>query len=185
MAISNTTYFNTNCGNVISLNEETIKHLQAHPEAEALLEEAIAKIDLPREGGFLMTTVEFDRVIGTNACVKANEENLEKIFFSVRPGRELPTRVLIGQKPEPTNLFTILASKNGKQWNLVTGFTGPQAPREPHAPYFAEARDGRGQSEAKAFWTEHGLCLGDDWGKPFVSNWPKVIIDAAWDRCGW
>lgn len=168
------TTLTTACKNTIEINADTVAHLVAHPEAGELLEEAIAMINLP-EGTFLMTTVEFDRVIGTNACLPA--ENTKVLHFSVRSGRDVPTRVLVGQTPEPTKLFTILAFKGKDEWVLITGFVGPQAPREPHDAYFADKRDSDEFRKALEFWTSHGLCIGNDWGDIFVSTWDKVIAD--------
>lgn len=168
----------TACQSVIHLTDETLSHLEAHPEAAALLEEAVAKVTLP-DGGFLLTTVNFGRVIGSNACVKA--EDVEILHFAVRTGRDVPSRVLLGQTPKPTSLFTIIAGRGEDgEWTLFTGFTGPAAPREPHDPYFDDKRDSDEFRESVEFWTSHGLCLGDGWGEVFESTWEKVLeeIDA-------
>lgn len=172
------TELKTACGNTLHITDETRQHLLAHPEAAELLEEAVAKVTLPES--FLLTTVDMGREIGTNACVKAAD--VENIHFAVRTGREFPSRVLPGQEPEPTSLFTVIAGKQEDgSWLLYTGFAGPSAPREPIDQYFADKRDSNEFAESVKFWTENGLCMGNGWGEPFVSTWDKVLekVDAA------
>jgi hypothetical protein len=169
------TTLKTACGNEITLTDDTHRHLLTHPEAAELLEEAVAKVELP-ESGFLLTTVYMGRVVGNNVCVKA--ENVDTLHFAVRPGREFPSRVLPGQEPEPTSLFTVIAGRQEDgSWLLYTGFAGPSAPREPTDPHFADKRDSDEFREAVEFWTENGLCMGDGCGEPFVSTWDKVLAE--------
>lgn len=159
----------TACGRQITLTEQTIGHLQAHPEASALLEEAIAKITLP-DGTFLLTTVDFGRSIGKNACVEVNDT----VTFAIRKGRDVPTHVVLGiEKPE-TSLFTVIAyqDETTKQWVLITGFTGPSAPREPHDRYFDDKLDSDEYKNALNFWTTHALVWeADVMGEAYESSW--------------
>ena len=164
----------TACNNEIVISDETRQHLLAHPEAETLLEEAIGKIVLP-EGGFLLTSVEMGRTIGTNACVKA--EDVDTLHFAVRTGRDVPSRVLPGQEPDPTDLFTVIAGKQEDgSWLLYTGFAGPSAPREPHDRHFADKRDSQEFAESVEFWTTHGLCVSEGWGEVYPSTWAEELV---------
>ena len=162
------------CGTRVALTSATKEHLRAHPEAKDLLEEAMGMVTMPTEATFLPPhTVDFGRIIGTNACVKAADT--ETLHFAVRAGREVPSRVLPGQEPEPTSQFTMIAYKGDGGWVLITGFAGPSAPREPHDRYFQDKRDGDEFAASVEFWTEHGLVLGDDWGEVYTSTWQAEL----------
>jgi hypothetical protein len=171
----------TACGQILNVNDQTRQHLLAHPEAAELLEEAVAKVTLP--DSFLLTTVNMGREIGTNACVKAAD--VENIHFAVRTGRDVPSRVLPGQLPEPTHLFTVIAGKKEDgSWMLYTGFAGPSAPREPHDRYFADKRDSKEFAESLEFWTKNGLCVSEGWGEVYASTWQAELakIDAVREK---
>lgn len=160
----------TACGGEIVLTEETMVHLEAHPEARGLLAEAIARVRLPAEGDFLKVVVDLGRVIGQTACV---ETNCDVFLFAVRKGRTAPTRVVVGVEKSDTTTFVVLVHKDevSGQWVLNTGYAGADAPREPHDRYFDDKLDGDEFVEALKFWSEHALVWDETMGQPYESTW--------------
>lgn len=166
--------FRTACGGVILLTDETVRHLEAHPEAAALLEEAIAKIVLPTDGSdFFKTVVDLGRVIGQTACVEITDGSS---LFAVRRGRTEPTRVVIDVAKPDTTQFVVLARKGTLgDWLLITGYAGADAPREPHDSYFEDGLGDGEFEEALCFWSRHALVWDESMGPVYESTWTVEI----------
>lgn len=161
--------FTTANGGTINLSDETMKHLEAHPETGSLLEEAIAKITLPKST-FLLEEVIFDHIIGQSSCIEINPS--APAMFAVRKGRDLPTRTTIGMPKADTKSFVVIAAKKGSEWTLITGYAGSKAPREPHDRFFADPANRTEFEKALAFWDTHALVYEPEvMGTLFESTW--------------
>ena len=165
----------TACGNRINITETTRNHLKTHPEAATMLEEATSRITLP-DSSFLLTSVDFNRVIGQSACVEVDPD--DTILFAVRKGRHLPSHVTKRQEKVDTRFFTVIAYKNRRNgiWTLISCFNGPSVYREPHDRHFIDKHDGREFAEALEFWTTHALVWEEEiMDEPFTSSWDEVL----------
>ncbi|KKW43001.1 MAG: hypothetical protein UY92_C0001G0015 [Candidatus Magasanikbacteria bacterium GW2011_GWA2_56_11] len=171
------TSLTTACGTGINLNAQTLQHLEAHPDAAALLEEAIGKITIG-EREFVLEEVDMGRIVARSSLVDAPAiASDQPTAFACRKGRDIASRVLVGAVKPDTNLFTVIAGKQDDgSWLLYSGFPGPLAPREPHDPNL------KGNATELAFWCEHALVWEDGWEQPFESTWIEVIAAAAAKR---
>lgn len=167
--------FPTACGGAILLTDQTVRHLEAHPEAATLLGETIAKITLPTDGSdFFKQEVDLGRVIGQTACVEITGGSL---LFAVRKGRTEPTRVVIGVAKPDTTKFVVSARKGTRgDWLLITGYAGANAPREPHDRYLEDKHGTVEWTEAIRFWSTHALVWDETMGQPYESIWPVEIM---------
>ena len=163
--------FKAKSGGFIEVDKEAFRHLEAHPESLVLFPEAIARLDLPSDEERLEITVEFDRVVAKTACLAADES--DGMFFAVRPGRKLSSRILLSKEPIPTKDFTVIAEKVENAWRLVTAYAGKPAPREPNDPYFYNKQESKEFKDAVTFWTNHGLCF--DGSRAYSSSWEEEI----------
>lgn len=163
--------FQSKCGKKVIVSDQTQKHLEAHPEAMALLEEAIGMVTMPESGGFLLTTIDMGRIVGLNGCLPVVDNG--QMYFAFRKGRDVPSHVLVGIEKQPTSLFTVIAgiSDDGTSWQLYTSFPGPSAPREPHDPGVID-----NNAAEIEFWTQNGLVHDENvMGPAFVSSWADVL----------
>lgn len=171
-------------GQFIHIGEGTKAHLAAHPEALGLLAEAASHVTLPLlpyEGEVFKANVEFGRIIGRSGCVSARQVSMhEATTFAVRKGRNVASRVVMGEGPE-VSTFALICGFHGGAWRLYTGFVGDLAPREPHDKAFLMKHlDHPDWSEAMHFWAGHALVWDEDTcGEVFTSTWYDVIKDAA------
>lgn len=164
----------TACNNTISVDNQTVEHLQAHPEAENLLETAISKIVLPNRC-LLDVELVFDRIIGQSSCVAINPS--DSAMFAIRIGRDKPTRVAVDAKKVDTKSFVVIAHRTSIGWRLLTAYVGSKAPREPHDRYFAEPRNRAEFLNALAFWNAHGLVWEENMmSSPYESTWKKELL---------
>lgn len=165
--------FRTACGGNINVSGDARKHLKAHPEAGPLLAEAIAKITLP-EDSFLLIEVKFDRMIGQRSCVPIDPEAPAQ--FAIRIGRDMPTRVVLGARKLDAKSFVICAFKKGEAWNLITGYVGEKALREPHDRHFMDPSNAAEFKEALIFWNTHALVWEPEvMGEVYVSTWEAEL----------
>lgn len=168
--------YKTATGETINLNDGTLEHLRAHPEAGELLGEAIALVKIAPVATFVMQTLDMGRIIGHSGLIEAPEVRPdETATFALRLGRDIPSRVVVGVEKPETELFTVLAYYHAgdKQWNLITGFAGPGAPKEPTDRSLVHGNE----AELK-FWCRHALVHEEEWGEPFESTWNQVVEDA-------
>ncbi len=168
----------TGCGKELVVTERTQKHLETHPEAGTLLAEAVSKITIPTDGGFLLVEVDMGRVIGKSALVVATMIGPdEETLFACRKGRDVPSRIRNDIERPDTNLFTVIAGVHEGAWTLFTGFNGPSAAKEPHDDTLAG-----GNEKELVFWCTHALVWDEGWDAPFTSTWRKVLDQVAKKR---
>ncbi len=171
----------TRCGGSLVLPLWTRSHLKAHPEALGLLEELAGLLDLPRDGGFVLRTVDFGRIIGRSGAVPTAEVGLdEPITFARRVGRDIPSRVEVGAiGPEVTTLVVVAGALKGREaegvYTLFTSYAGEEpAPKEPTDPSLPRGAE---LDSALDWWRSHALCYqkGAGWETPFTSTWREVL----------
>lgn len=179
------TSFQTRCGGSLVLPPWTVAHLEAHPEAVGLLEELATLLDLPRDGAFVLRTVDFGRVIGrSGAVIRAEADGLDTpVTFACRVGRDIPSRVEVGvEGAEVTTLVVVAGAVAGREaegvYTLFTSYVGEEAaPKEMTDPSLK--RDGEEAYQAAlAWWQGHALCYpadGGGWGEVFTSTWREVF----------
>jgi len=102
--------FQTSCGGVILVPAKAETHLQAHPEIQKHLPDAIKRITLP-PSGFMSVEVDMGKVIGRKGLVQTTEVGIDSLaLFSRRVDREKPSRVApLGSVGEEVNTIVILA----------------------------------------------------------------------------
>lgn len=154
-------------GRMITITENTMKHMEAHPDVDlAHLAEAISKISY--NGGFLKTCVDMGRVVGKSSCVETDEN--DDIVYRYRKHRRGETR-FVKNKPEQdtTKMVVIITDHqlNGpvkrmfEEPILITSWYGDIAPMEPwdarrkhmSEDYIKECDD---------FWSTHALVYKED-----------------------
>ena len=129
-------------------------HLDAHPGIENVIAEVLAKVDLsgpdvanPEEGLFI-ATIDLGRVVGFNHCVETQPG--AAVLYEYRGAdRTWPTRFVLGRRPTPTKLVTVVLNRADGGYTLTTAWFGPLAPREAGDP-LATAAD-------KEWWDHHAL----------------------------
>ena len=118
----------------------------------------------------MLETVRFNRIIGENACVDLDPG--ATAMFAVRKGRDVPTHVTLEKAKKSTEKFTVIAFKKGEDWELITGFADPSAPREPHDKFFSDPANQAAFEEALEFWSTHALVWEEAiMAAPYESTW--------------
>lgn len=170
--------YRTKCGGVLVLPPKTKEHMAAHREVGDLIEEATARLQLPKDGSFLATEIDFGRVIGRSGCVATQPVAIgEKTLFAKRVARDKPSRVVVGREgPETTKLVVLaFADKAVRgQYVLITAYVGELAPKEPWDRSMVS-----GSAEAVAaleFWCCHALVHDPAvMGQPFEATWQEIL----------
>lgn len=133
------------------------QHMLAHPVSEDDLSNAIWQIELKPPFGFY--TVDFEEPVGFDNCVETSDS--DDIRMECREGREKPSRMVYGRKPEPTSLVTIgiCTDDDGKE-TIFTAFYGQRAPKELSDPRLTDEE----KAEAESFWANHALVAQEEPG---------------------
>lgn len=166
----------TGCGGKIFVNDETWKHLEAHPGILDLIPEIASKVTLPTDGSKLACQTSLGRAVGHSSLIKTQKIGLsETAWFSIRKNRMKASRAVPGAAPVDTDLVSIVANPVEKDsYELVTAWFGAMAPKEPWDPDLAD--DLRAYEESINFWCSHALvhdlAVMDE---PFRSTWEKVL----------
>lgn len=170
--------YKTACGGMIVVPPKAEDHLRAHPEVLALLPEAIGRVELPKDGSFLATEVEMERVVGRSGCVPMDAScGLDGLAsFAFRVGREKPSRVVMHLEGDTTTKVVVLAfasKESTRTYVLVTSFVGELAPKE---PWDRNIRSQEERQESLDFWCSNALTWDSSvMGEPFASTWRRVL----------
>ncbi len=167
----------TACGGAIVVPRKAEEHLRAHPEVREILAEAIGKVSLPRDGGFLAIEVEMGRVVGLSGCMEALRIKVDdQAYFAQRIGRDKPTRVLPGARGVETTKVVVLAFPargEAGTYVLVSSWVGTLAPKE---PWDANIRSQEEFQESLDFWCSHALVHDSEvMGPVFESTWEEIL----------
>jgi len=175
--------YRTKCGGAVVVPPKASYHLQAHPGVLQILEEGCALLELPTDGSFLTTTVDFGRVVGGNSCIPTETiKTTGRALFAHRHGRPGPSRVVVVEELPPTTTLAIIAfqsqdRRTGRRepgtYVLVTAFPGDIAEREPWDRNFGTEQEAR---KALQFWCRHALAHDPKvMGEVFESTWADIL----------
>ena len=170
------TSYKTECVGTIFVNDETWKHLEAHPGILDLIPEIASKVSLPTDGSRLAFQTSLGRAVGQSSLIKTQKIGLsETAWFAVRKNRMKASRVVPDAGPADTDLVSIVANPvEKKSYELVTAWFGAMAPKEPWDPDLAD--DPSAYDESINFWCRHALVYDPElMRKPFRSNWNKIL----------
>ena len=167
----------TNCGSVIKLSTNTHSHLEVHYKIIDYLPQAISQISFPnKQEDRIRMEIDLKKIIGKSSLINTEPITYNSdTYFSIRKGREGPSRVVLDEKPKETSIISIIAEpKDEKQYNLVSAWYGPIAPKEPWDNSLI--KDKKALDESLSFWCCHALVYEVDFmQEPFESTWDKVI----------
>lgn len=128
------------------------QHMLAHAQiTEELLHEAVVKAEY--QPPFQMMTINMDRIIGGCHCVSTSPE--DTIVWENRPGRTIPSRMVLNRTPEPTNFLTmgICRDRIDGLDTIFTAWIGTLSPKEIYDPRLEDNE----REAAVAFWATHAL----------------------------
>ena len=164
-------------GAAVAVPEQTIEHLQAHPEVGSVLEEAVSVVRFPR-GEFARLEARLGRVIGHDSLVA----DTESCLFALRKGREKASRVSLKRAPESKKVSLVAYWDEERELHvLIAAWVGILAPREPWDPNISSRREFQ---ESLNFWSSHALMWDPEvMGPTFESSWTLVLgpEPAVWE----
>ena len=169
--------YKTACEGKIIISDFVREHLMAHPEVYDLLDEAIAKLTLPTDGGNLAVEVEMGRIVGRSGVVATAPIGMDEVTtFALRPNRRKPSRVAVGvEGPEITRVVIYAGpTEEMKVYKLFTSYVGDLSRKEPWDPNLVESE----RAASIGYWTTHALVhIPNLMGDPFMSTWNDVLRD--------
>ena len=144
---------------------------ELHYHREDLHVEALAKITLPENSGFLRITIDMGHIIGVDHLVETTSD--DTIVYLKRGNRNGLSRMVLNRKAEETRFVTAILCVNtdpedpdflpgteGK-WVLATLFEGDPGEKETFDRAFAKADSdpevAKVLAKAWAFWAKHAL----------------------------
>ena len=162
---------------LVELSNKTLSHLEAHPKIIDYLSEAISKTSIPiKQKDRIRMEIDLKKIVGKSSLINTEPiTNNSDTYFSIRKGREGPSRVVLDEKPKETSIISIVAEPiDEKQYNLSSAWYGPIAPKEPWDNTFLN--DQKCNDESLHFWCCHALVYEVDFmQEPFISTWDKVM----------
>ncbi|MDD3661982.1 MAG: hypothetical protein PHG63_02850 [Candidatus Dojkabacteria bacterium] len=124
------------------------KNTHLTPETKNIIEEALGRIVFPDNEQFHISTVKFDRVIGTCNVVKLRKGDV--VFYARRRNRKGLSKFAKNRTGIKRKVLTVILLKPKSDiCVLVTAFVGKPAAREPYDP--------RVTSDDLKYWKHHAL----------------------------
>jgi hypothetical protein len=167
----------TNCGSVIKLSNKTLSHLEAHPKIIDYLSEAISKTSIPiKQKDRIRIEIDLKKIVGKSSLINTEPiTNNSDTYFSIRKGREGPSRVVLDEQQKETSIISVVLDPIvDKQYSLISAWYGHNAPREPWDNSLLKYR--KALDESLSFWCCHAIVYEVDFmEEPFISTWKKVI----------
>lgn len=165
----------TACGGKLVPFDNAAEYFAAHPEAVALLDEAIAKIVLPTDGSRLEISIDLGRPLGPAGCVEVADIGLDGAgLFAQRPKRPGKSRVVVLPDDEVPTVSTFVVvgkpMRNPGEYRLITAYIGTQAPAEPWGGKTAEDR-----ARLLEFWRTHALVWNDTMAQAEPGTWRQAM----------
>ena len=132
------------------------EHMAAHAAvSDAILAEGVGQIEIDGRP-FLMDTVEFDHVIGTDDCVAVTDA--DDVRLLQRKARRGLSRIVFNREADPTRLLTVgICRDDDGLLTVFTAFFGAKAPKEPW-----DCKNDSERSESEAFWATHALVYNPE-----------------------
>ena len=164
-----------NC--LVELSSKTQFHLEAHHKIVDYLPEAISKIFLSKkEENRIRFEIDLKKIVGESSLIKTEPITYNSdTYFSIRMGRDAPSRVVLDQNPLETSIISIVIEpKDENNYTLISAWYGRIAPKEPLDKSLI--KDKNFLNESLRFWCCHALVYEVDFmEEPFISTWEKVI----------
>lgn len=164
----------TKNNHTIELSERSAQHLKAHPEVSKYLSEAIS-LSTPESGKFQEVEIDLGRPIGNSGLVSGIQVTSgEPTTFALRNGRVHPSRVIVGNPGDVTNMLTIVIKPiKPTTFVLITAWVGGLAKKEPWDPNIKSPSE---KIDCLNFWCSHALSYKPDlMGEVFESTWDDVL----------
>lgn len=163
----------TGDGGRIVVSDQTKKHLEAHQGILPLLPEAVSRICLP-DGDELVREIQMGRIVGKDYCCETGQISRDTFTsFVWRPGRRGPSRVILIDTLQDTDLVSVVAKRvSDGEFSLITAFLGRLAPREPWDPWL----DSFEEMESLVFWLSHALAVVEIPRGLFWASWDQVLL---------
>ena len=162
---------------LVELSRKTQSHIEAHPKIIDYLPETISKTSLPKkQKNRIRMEIDLNKIVGKSSLIKTDPiTNNSDTYFSIRKGREGPSRVMLDEKPKETSIISIVVDPiDEKQYSLISAWYGHIAPKEPWDKSLL--KDKKALDKSLIFWCCHALVYEVDFmQEPFVSTWGKVI----------
>ena len=132
------------------------KHMEAHPIPDAVLKEAISKIEY--HDHFELFEVKFDRVIGKCSLVKVDEH--DTVEYYRRKGRfgETP---FVKKDPIDTDSIVVGICNSFTNLELPTIFTAFYGNKSLPEPWDRNIKTEEDRRASEKFWSEHALCYDE------------------------
>ena len=132
------------------------EHMAAHAAVtNAILAEGVGQIEIG-ERPFLMDTVDFGRIIGTDDCVAVSDA--DDVRLLQRKARKGLSRIVFNRQAEPTRLLTVgICRDDDGLLTVFTAFFGVKAPKEPW-----DCKNEAERTESDAFWATHALVFNPE-----------------------
>jgi hypothetical protein len=125
---------------------------------QALLAEAIQKIEFGLDNTSRIITVDLKRVIGYEACIPTTPK--DKIVLARIPGQAHPSRIVCYKNPIPTTKLTLdlsISTTGENMDGLLTvnaAYYGEEIKKELNDPKLSNLE----KTKAKDYWKNHALC---------------------------
>jgi len=170
------TSFETVDGATINIPEDTVCHLQAHPDVWDVIEEAILKVDTKGED-LVLAEVDLGRVVGRSGAVKLDSTPLSmtnKLQFAKRIGRTNWSRVATTTDgPEVSTVVVIAKKEVDGQYSLLTSYIGWLSEREPSDPNLLVGD----VPPTLEWWKDYALVYDQStFGEVVEMTWPEAIF---------
>ncbi len=168
--------FDAAFGRTVFIPLRATRMMQAQPEVLRVLEEAIARIELPRDGSELGVEVEMEEPLAKNRLIQVSPVGYDEMCdFAFRVGRYKPSRVARAEPDEVVSTVVLRAVKNMKAdgtYVLRTAYIGTLSPREP----WACNDEGELSEKSFPFWSGHALAYDQaTMSRTFRASWREVI----------
>lgn len=166
--------YSTKNNYTIELSERSAQHLKAHPEVAKYLSEAIS-ISTPESGLFQEIEIDLGRPIGNSGLVSGVQvTSSQPTTFAQRNGRPRPSRVVVGNPGDVTNMLTIVIKPiKPATFVLITAWVGGLAKKEPWDTSIKSASE---KLACLNFWCSHALSYKPDlMDEVFQSTWDNVL----------
>ena len=162
---------------LVELSNKTLSHLEAHPKIIDYLSEAISKTSIPiKQKDRIRMEIDLKKIVGKSSLINTEPiTNNSDTYFSIRKGREGPSRVVLDEKPKETSIISIVVDPiDENNYNLISAWYGHIAPREPWDKSLL--KDKKALDKSLSFWCCHALVYKVVlMQEPYISTWEKVI----------
>lgn len=170
----------TKDGRAIHITPIGREHMRAHMSVIPLLDEAMAQVELPKDGSGIAVAVDLHRPLEKATKVETPDIGLDgEAWFAKRHNRLGATHIVLdGDSEQMVSTVVIIAKPpvaDQNKYLLRSAYIGTTSPPEPYAVKTEEER-----AVALGHWSTHALVYTpSDMGAPFRSTWRQVLAESA------